>query len=86
VSEDPSAPLHFGLGYRLGSHRGPLPPAFCRACGRPMRLYRRKDGHDGATGEQRYVNVAKCSAPWWRLSFDHDTAEQDVFGDWAWLG
>ncbi len=77
-----------GLGYVQGSHKGPDGPAYCRGCGLPMRIGSRPDGYDSMTGEPRHVTTTRCSAPWWVRWLHpytyHDSAEQDLYGNWPW--
>ena len=73
------------MQYLLGSHKGPFPPNFCRGCGREMRVSEKFLKFNENTGQEIYLRIAKCSAPWWsRLKF-HDSAEQDECGDWLWV-
>lgn len=87
MTETPS----FGLQYRYGSHKGPMPPAFCRGCGKPMAISVEPDRYepfDATTGQPRTERHARCPKPWWaRLNptIAHDHAVQDEHGDWAWL-
>lgn len=77
-------PLAFGLQYERGQHRGPKPPAYCRSCGRAMRITTWSDGYDATTGALIMRRYAKCPAPWWDLRI-HDRAVEDEHHDWPWL-
>jgi hypothetical protein len=83
---------NFGLQYLHGSHLGPQPPAACRDCGRPMRLYETRgywrvaEPSFDSNGKPNIVRYAECSAPWVkRLWGFHDHAVQDSNGDWPWV-
>jgi len=82
-------PLNFRIQYRDGSHEGSEPPAFCRACGRPMRVTvepRRYDPFDERTGERQMERHARCTRPWWaKFVGFHDHAVEDEHHDWPWL-
>jgi len=80
----------FGLQYREGSHRGPMAPARCQKCGRPMRVYETQGfgwhPRFKSDGTPNMVRHARCSAPFLaRLIGFHDHAIQDEFGDWPWV-
>lgn len=84
--------LSFGLQYERGQHRGPNPPAFCRGCGRAMRITtepRRYARFDPVAGAERSERHARCSRPWWdgflHLATFHDHAVEDAHHDWPWL-
>lgn len=81
-------PLSFGLQYKCGSHSGPNPPAFCRGCGRPMRVTveaRRYAHFDSETGAEQFERHARCPRPWWDWFRLHDHAVEDAHHDWPWL-
>lgn len=82
-------PVSFGIQYMYGSHRGPDAPAYCRACGSPMKVTTKRIGFDRESGQVLTELRATCSRPVWLRTLEiwrfHDHAVQDFHGDWPWI-